>query len=329
MNQPRLSLLLLLFCCGCAFLGQSQTPNKQPHVVRTGLYLNNLYDLNMNAHSFYADFYVWFKWKGDFDPTNVEFVNAIEKWSVTNNSFDGDSATVRLKDGSNYRIFRIEGRFFHSFSLNRFPLDEHALDIQIENPDADKDSIIYLPDTSTIAASVRPTLNLVGWDQRGCHLLEKTHDYGSNFGNPEENAHQYSNLTYTLTLGRPLSFFFLKMLLPLMIVMFMSLGALTLHPDHIDTRSSLPIGGLLTAVFLQQSYSDALPDSGYMVLMDKIYLLVYILTALVMLHVIIAGNIVSKSGDKSRIDRLDKRETWLTVVYFVVFWIGVGWLAVM
>jgi hypothetical protein len=283
----------------------------------------------MNAHSFYADFYVWFKWKGDFDPTNVEFVNAIEKWSVTNNSFDGDSATVRLKDGSNYRIFRIEGRFFHSFSLNRFPLDEHALDIQIENPDADKDSIIYLPDTSTIAASVRPTLNLVGWDQRGCQLLEKIHDYGSNFGNPEENAHQYSNLTYTLTLGRPLSFFLLKMLLPLMIVMFMSLGALTLHPDHIDTRSSLPIGGLLTAVFLQQSYSDALPDSGYMVLMDKIYLLVYILTALVMLHVIIAGNIVSKSGDKSRIDRLDKRETWLTVVYFVVFWIGVGWLAVM
>jgi hypothetical protein len=328
MNQPRLSLLLLLFCCCCAFLGQSQTTNKPPSVVRTGLYLNNLYDLNMNAHSFYADFYIWFKWKGDFDPTNVEFVNAIEKWSVTNNSFDGDSTTVHLKDGSNYRIFRIEGRFFHSFSLNRFPLDEHELDIQIENPDADKDSIIYLPDTSTIAASVRPTLNLVGWDQRGCHLLEKTHDYGSNFGNPEENAHQYSNLTYTLTLGRPLSFFFLKMLLPLMIVMFMSLGALTLHPDHIDTRSSLPIGGLLTAVFLQQSYSDALPDSGYMVLMDKIYLLVYILTALVMLHVIIGGNIVSKSGDKNRIARLDKRETWLAVVYFVVFWLGVGWLSV-
>ena len=109
-----------------------------------------------------------------------------------------------------------------------------------------------------------------------------------------------------------------------MVVMFMSLGALTLHPDHIDTRSSLPIGGLLTAVFLQQSYSDALPDSGYMVLMDKIYLLVYILNALVMLHVIVAGNIVSKSNnDRTRIARLDKFEAKLAIVYFVVFWIGV------
>ena len=299
----------------------AQTPPKE---VRTGIYLNNLYDLNMNAHSFYADFYIWFKWKGDFDPTNVEFVNSIEKWSVTNTGFDGDSTPVRLKDGTNYRIFRIEGRFFHSFSLNRFPLDQHELDIQVENPDADKDSLIYLPDTTTAAAMVRPSLNLVGWEQLGSQLVHKVHDYGSNFGNPEENAHKYSNLTFSVSLGRPVSFFILKMLLPLMVVMFMSLGALTLHPDHIDTRSSLPIGGLLTAVFLQQSYSDALPDSGYMVLMDKIYLLVYILNALVMLHVIVAGNIVSKSNnDRTRIARLDKFEAKLAIVYFVVFWIGV------
>lgn len=295
---------------------------QQPHVVRTGVFLNNLYDLNMDANSFYADFYIWFKWKGDFDPTNVEFVNSIEKWSVTNTQFDNDSTPVKMKDGSNYRIFRIEGRFLHSFVLNRFPLDEHALDIQIENPDADADSLVYLPDTSTVAASVRPSLHLVGWEQKGCQLEQVFHDYGTNFGNPEENARLYSNLTYTITLGRPFSFFLLKMMLPLMVVMFMSLSALTLHPKHIDTRSSLPIGGLLTAVFLQQSYSDALPDTGYMVLMDKIYLLVYILTALVMLHIVISGNVFAKKNAKDRLKKMDKRETWLALIYFVVFWIG-------
>lgn len=314
--------LLIILLCSLQALTQAQ-----PHQVRTGVYLNNLYDLNMSANSFYADFYIWFKWKGDFDPTNVEFVNSIEKWSVTNNGFDNDSTPVVLKDGYNYRIFRMEGRFLHSFALSNFPLDEHALDIQIENPDADVDSLVYIPDTGTVAASIRPTLHLNAWQQRGCRLESKEHDYGTNFGNPDENARKYSNLTFTVTLGRSFSFFMLKMLLPLFVVMLMSIGALILHPDHIDTRSSLPIGGLLTAVFLQQSYSDALPDTGYMVLMDKIYLLVYIITSLVMLHIIIAGNVQSRSNDPARIARLDRRESWLALTYFIIFIVGVALLA--
>lgn len=44
----------------------------------------NLYDLNVNEYSFYADFYVWFRWKGDRDPTGIEFVNGVEKWGVGN-----------------------------------------------------------------------------------------------------------------------------------------------------------------------------------------------------------------------------------------------------
>ena len=76
----------------------------QPQQVRTGMYLMNLYDLNMDEHSFYADFYIWFKWRGPRDPTKIEFVNAIEKWSMDNASFDGDSTPVLLKDGTKYKI---------------------------------------------------------------------------------------------------------------------------------------------------------------------------------------------------------------------------------
>ena len=95
----------------------------QPQEVRVGFYLMNLYGLNMDEHSFYADFYIWFKWRGELDPTNIEFVNSIEKWSMDNATFDGDSTPVTLKDGTKYKIFRKEGRFFHSFSLNKFLFD--------------------------------------------------------------------------------------------------------------------------------------------------------------------------------------------------------------
>lgn len=308
-------LLPIVFC----LLGLADLFAAPPQQAKVGVYLMNLYDLNMDEHSFYADFYIWFKWKGPIDPTNIEFVNTIEKWSMAS-APSGDGSDSLLKDGTQYRIFRVEGRFFHSFLLSRFPLDQHVLDIQIENPEHPADSLVYLPDTS--GAAIRSTLQLVGWQTEGCSLESSVHDYHNNFGNPEENAQRYSTLTYTLTLTRPINYFLLKMMLPLLVVMLVSIGALMLHPTHIDTRSSLPIGGLLTAVFLQQSYSDALPDTGYMVLMDKIYLLAYVLISLVLLQVIRSGNRLVQPAAQPEI-RLIRREQWLAVFYLLVFLLGV------
>ncbi len=295
----------------------------KPQQVRTGIYLANLYGMNMEEHSFYADFYIWFKWRGDIDPTNIEFVNAIEKWSMNNATFDGDSTPVVLKDGTKYKIFRIEARFFHPFSLNRFPLDQHQLDIQIENPEYPIEELIYVPDTNS--ALIRQTLSLVGWENKGCRLDTKLHDYGTNFGNPEENAQRYSNLTFSITLARPFSYFLLKMLLPLFVVMLVSIGALLLHPDHMDTRSSLPIGGLLTAVFLQQSYSGALPAVGYMVLMDKIYLLCYALISMVLLQIIRAGNAAARQVD---VTAVVARERLYAQLFLAIFVAGVMILSI-
>lgn len=291
-----------------------------PTEVRTGMYLLNLYDLNMDEHSFYADFYVWFKWKGDIDPTNFELVNAVEKWGLTTSAFDEDSVQT-LQDGTHYRIMRIEGRFFHSYKLEHFPLDEHELDIQLENPDFPTDKLIYLPDTGS-SADIRPSLHIDGWRIHSPKLVQKEHDYHSNFGNHEENARSFSNLTYTIALKRPLSYFFLKMMLPLFVVMLVSIGALLLHPSYIDTRSQLPIGGLLTAVFLQQSYNSALPDTGYMVLMDKIYLLAYAIISGVLLQVILAGNAIIKGND-STVHKIDWQEAWQSILLFTAFAIGV------
>ncbi len=318
-----ISSLPAIVLTAASFIFSFSNAAAQPQQVRVGVYLMNLYDLNMDEHSFYADFYIWFKWKGDIDPTEIEFVNSIEKWSMAWEQ-SGDSSNMTLSDGTNYRIYRVEGRFFHSFSLNRFPLDKHTLDIQIESPEHAADSLIYIPDDN--AADIRKTLNLVGWVTRGCRLESNIHDYGTNFGNPEENAQRYSNLTYTVTLSRPISYFLLKMLLPILIVMLVSIGALILHPSYIDTRSSLPIGGLLTAVFLQQSYSDALPDTGYMVLMDKIYLLCYVLISLVLLQVIRAGNDLTKGISEHQIMRRERRRARL---YLAIFTVGVLILSVL
>jgi hypothetical protein len=315
MNTENSSILYKAFLVLAIFFSSNLVAQQK---VQTGVYLLNMYDMNMDEHSFYADFYVWFRWRGKIDPSNIEFVNSVEKWGMTNTPF-GDTITT-LKSGEKYKIIRVEGRFFHSFGMARFPLDEHSLDIQMENPEYPVDSLIYEPDTSKNL--IRNTLNLVGWQMKGSRMESKIHDYGTNFGNAEENAQKFSNLTYSLTIGRPFTYFSLKMMLPLLIVMLVSIGALLLHPSYIDTRSSLPIGGLLTAVFLQQSYNSALPDTGYMVLMDKIYLLCYVIISLVLWQVVVAGNWLMKKNPKSD-DEIVKTERRLALLYILIFGMGI------
>ncbi|MCB0531079.1 MAG: hypothetical protein H6574_15390 [Lewinellaceae bacterium] len=308
-------LFLLLFC----LLSFCHLPAQTPQEARVGIYLMNLYDLNMDEHSFYADFYIWFKWKGEIDPTEIEFVNQVEKWSLTS-APSGDGSDSLLSDSTNYRIFRVEGRFFHSFMLSHFPLDQHDLTIQIENPEYDANELVYLPDTA--GAAIRHTLQLVGWEMQGSSLQPLENDYRTNFGNPDENACIYNQLVYTIRLARPITYFLLKMMLPLAVVMLISIGALILHPEYIDMRASLPIGGLLTAVFLQQTYSDALPDTGYMVLMDKIYLLAYALISLVLLRVIRSGNRLMEPGTVP-VEKIIRRDRRLALVFLLGFFLGV------
>ncbi len=294
----------------------------EPQKVYTGIYLMNLYDLNLDEHSFYADFYIWFKWKGDIDPTGIEFVNMVEKWGMTQEPFE--DTIINLEGGWNYQGYRVEGRFFHAFELERFPLDKHLLEIHLEHPDYPADALIFVHDTTSAPVFYRPELSLAGWDLKGATLLSKMHNYGTDFGNPDYPATNFSDFIFRFTINRPVSYFVLKLLLPLTIVIMAALGALLFFPSYVDARISLPVGSLLTAVFLQQGYSDALPDVGYMVLMDKIYLLAYALIAAVMFQLILTGNKLRLYKKKELdLNRLKKRELKMAMLFLSIYFLGI------
>ncbi|MCB0847387.1 MAG: hypothetical protein KDE26_29250 [Bacteroidetes bacterium] len=290
-----------------------------PEKVYTGIYLINIYDLDINEHSFYADCYIWFRWKGDRDPMNIEFVNAVDKWGATLTPFYEEPK--QIEDGFWYNGMRYEGRFYHPFDLERFPLDKHLIDIQIENVDYPIDSMVYLADTN--ASFIREEFQIPGWDILGASSSSKGHHYPVDFGNVGQSNTDYSNITFLFSLRRPLNYFLLKLLLPLVIVILASLGALFIHPSSIDARISLPIGGLLSTVFLQQSYSSALPDVGYMVLMDDIYLLVYAMIAGIMFRVILVGNRVAREKKSADIQTIRKKDRRMAMILLGALSLGI------
>jgi hypothetical protein len=304
-------------------LSKPATLPPQAEQVEVGIFAVNIYDVEITSNSFYADFYVWFKWKGDIDPiTYLEVSNSISDWAMM--SVPAHPEPERLPDGRYYQISRLEGRFLQSFDLKRYPLDEHDLSIFMENSVYTTDKLVYVADHDQSGRS--DFLAIPGWSIDGTEISSLVRTYDTNFGDSRLSGQtQHSVLRYSIHISRPWSFFSWKLLLPLVIVLASSWGALLLAPTLVDSRVALPVTALLTAVFLQETYSDALPDLGYLVLMDKVYVIAYILIFTSILEVIITAYWISQDEEK-----LTLRVMWVDVILLgiqvLVITIGLAWL---
>ncbi len=253
-------------------------------IVNVGMYVNTVYQLEVASSTYYLDAYLWFKWKGDIDPTaTMEITNLVEEWGAMVTALNEEP--ILMPDGSKYKLLKLEGRFMQPFVLADYPLDKQKLSVYLEDNTYGSDQLVYVMDTE--GSGYGHMLAIPGWQINNWSSQQLIHDYGSFFGAENAgSASTYSTLRFDLEISRPVNFFIWKLMLPLLILLLASWMVLFLNPKQIDVRTALPATGLLTAVFLQQSYSDGLPEVGYLVLIDKIYAVAYALVLLTLLRAI-------------------------------------------
>lgn len=343
LNQGRSRLLLIFILSLVAFviflqiiLSQLSPPQPQvkpPHLkplteipasaqkVETGFYPVNLYQLDVASNTYYVDTYIWFKWKGTIDPiSNLEFPNAVEEWGM--NIQKTYEEPQLQSDGSFYQIIRVEGRFFVPFALSKYPLDQQRLEIALENSIYTYNDLVYVADKDDSGFSAN--LALPGWNITGWEIENLLHDYSTQFGEKfaANVRFPYSSVRYQLLISRPINYFIWKLLLPLIIVLVSSWCAMLLHPSYVEARTAMSSTALLTTVFLQQSYSDTLPEVGYLVLLDKIYALSYLLIVAAIIETIITAG-WARSGEKEDYERVIRLDRPFLVAELTVLIVGV------
>ncbi len=297
--------------------------NSKAQKVKVGFYTQNIYELDLRSNTYYMDFYIWFNWKGKIDPTeNLEFMNGVEDWGLTKES--AYESPLMLEDSSYYQLIRVEGRFRENFQFEKYPLDEQNLSVTLENSVHTINELIYIADKEN--SGFANDISIPGWQFKKFELSNLFHIYSTNFGFKKDgvNASKYSAVKFELSVSRPVNYFIWKLLFPLLIVLLSSWGALLLNPSFIDSRILLPITALLTVVFLQQSYTDALPAVNYLVLIDKLYVLAYILIIGAIMETIYTAGII-KSGEENAIEkvkRIDKVFLIGKAVFLIVGIIG-------
>ncbi|CAM8648481.1 LGIC_ECD_bact domain containing protein [Candidatus Methylacidiphilaceae bacterium] len=301
----------------------SLRPQEQPpasaQIVKIGFYPVSVHQLNIAANTYYIDTYVWLRWKGAIDPTKtIEFVNMVEDWNHEQSILYTKPKTE--KDGTTYQIMRVEGLFVQPFSLADYPLDHQRLSIKVEDQIHGADKLAYEFDMEN--SGVGDLVKIPGWNLDGWRAESLTHNYETDFGD-DAMARVYSMAKFSIQISRPENFFLWKLLLPLFMVIIAASSALWIRPHLLDARVALPAAALLSAIFLQKSYSDSLPDLGYLVLMDWIYLIAYPLIILTLIRVILAYFRV-ENADAAKILKIHNTDIKLMVFFLASFVLGVG-----
>jgi hypothetical protein len=288
-----------------------------PFRALPGIFAMNFHDLDIASNTYSLDFYIWFKWKGELDPTaNLEYHNGVDDSDTT--SVASYKTPEKLPDGRFFQALRVDGRFVQPFALAKYPLDQQTITISLEDSVYTVDQMVYVADNRQSGYS--STVSIPGWEIQTANISSLVHEYTTNFGDPRlGDKTQYAALQYSLTVSRSVSFFTWKLLLPLVIVVAASWGALLLEPRYVDSRIALSVTALLTTVFLQQSYSSTLPNIGYLVLLDKIYVIAYLLITILILEVIVTADWIKDERPESyaRVARLDHMLLAIQTVAFV------------
>jgi hypothetical protein len=285
-----------------------------PQTVEVGLYLQNIPEIDIKTNSFTAEFYLWFLWAGDLDPTlTFELTNAVNPSELTKTPIfvdaSGNSAPDTLPDGRHLQQFHVYGRFGHPFPLSRYPFDDHDIAISLEDGRHANDALVHVVDEK--GSAMRPDLVIPGWNLSPMRTsLGKTR-FGTTFGDPRSNRGEesYSHVEFKVHIDRPVVGIISKTVVPIALIILITFGAFFCQPIDIDARLCLTITALISAVALQLTAATELPPTGSLLLLDKIYILSYVAILAVTFLSIAANRAIhrERAEQAAKIDRLGLR----------------------
>lgn len=281
--------------------------------VNVGVYFNKIFDLDMPKEQFAADFYVWFRWKGNKkDKINFEFTNAKEVKKTE--TILGEDAP-----GDHYLAYRVTETFHTEMDLKRYPFDEQVLAIEMEDSVESLDDLKYSYDPKS---SIGAVSHFSEWNLSKAELISEEHSYSTNFGEPDakKDSYSYSKITWAFHILRNGLPYLLKTLFPLLLIILTSGTVFFIAPAHVEVRGLVPVTALLTIIGLQVASSVGLPSIGYATLLDHFFLLGYLLVFCVTVQFIATTRLAEHHPDIS--DRLN-RLCGLTFVPVVFFLFGI------
>ncbi len=110
------------------------------NVVYTGVRFNEISDIDVKNRTAMLDFTLWFRYQGDVDAGDVEFLNSVEPIKL------GDPFRTEVLNKIRYDAYRIEGLFKMNFSERIYAFDRHLIGVSFRNKHLTQKNLVYVVD---------------------------------------------------------------------------------------------------------------------------------------------------------------------------------------
>lgn len=266
----------------------AQTEQQGQQKVLISLSLADIEHIDTKSQTFDAEFYLWLKWKEGRSGKNIEYMNATDFKNIFYDEWADSLQRVSAK---------VRGTFKSRFDVGEYPFDKQILKIRISDYDWNFDSLTYEVETSKIGIS-KEIFN----DEWEIKLIGATanKEYIS-----EDN---FSVFEFVIEIQRKSFSVFIKIIIPLFIIMAIAFLNLFVPKDQIESGIGLGISSLLSIIALHFSISSQLPEVNYATKVDILFIVSFFFNLLLIIWVVAGYNLTL--GDKKylikKIDRYIK-----------------------
>ncbi len=124
---------------GDIVMGGGKIMNKTD-IVYTGIEIAEISNLNIERSTYTLDFYLWFRYAGEFDDTRIEFTNSVNPVKLLR------PLGEEKDNGMTTKVYHLKADFKTDFDFHAFPFERHTLSVSFRNTKSTRNSLIYVSD---------------------------------------------------------------------------------------------------------------------------------------------------------------------------------------
>jgi Neurotransmitter-gated ion-channel ligand binding domain/Neurotransmitter-gated ion-channel transmembrane region len=267
-------------------------PENRPVVVKVGLYVSNLAEINQGSETFDVAGYLFYTWRdgrlaynAKQMGTNARTVKLEDIWHPAvemvnfKESKASDTTVTIAPDGTVTAQERFSKTLSSGLDLRRFPFDREHLQVVIESLLYPLNDVRFTADKGKLAIGKDSFVSLSEWTIQGIQGLD-----GKSFFPPEQQ--DYSRVTMDVSIQRNSGFYLFKVMMPLFLITIASWGVFWIDAKEFSTQITIAFTNLLTVVALLLVVNDSLPRVGYLTFMDGFTMLCFAAILVVIVELI-------------------------------------------
>ncbi len=297
----------------------------ETRVVYAGIDINKIYNPDMEKGTYTADFYLWFRFQGEFDDTGITFPDAVNPVRL------GEPVmTDHSKENIAVRSYRVIADFKTVFDLYAYPFDRQVLRISLRHTDQPRTKLIYVPDVPGLSEAdpvpsrkkdigKRMIQPVAGWKVSDMSLFQDI----LTLAGPDKHASSYSSINLDIRIERKdLTSLFLKNFSPFMVIAIILYMVYLIPPDRLSLRAWIFIPSLAMLGAIHYSLMILTPGRR---LFEYALFAGYILAGM-SLAISVTSSIIRKRSSDGKRDRLTLFGKILHIVFTLASGVFIAYL---